>query len=177
MGKDTAMAQAGSGGGDWRAFGDIGINLGSWRWDLESGLVIAERRLADVFNVDRALAEAGAPLALFAAAIDPRDRAAFDRSVDEARQTRGELHVPYRITGPRGNTLWVIGSGSAVDGARAIMGSVTLLWDRDITSMEAAAQFVVAATKIAQALGHRDLIYFLNMALHEIAAIGAGRSG
>lgn len=64
----------------WRASANVGIGQGSWRWDLATGLLVAERRLAEVFGIDPSEAQKGAPLAVFAEAIDSRDcRNSIDR--------------------------------------------------------------------------------------------------
>ncbi|WP_100959031.1 hypothetical protein [Bosea sp. FBZP-16] len=168
------MAQALAGVDRWLVSGDVGISLGSWRWDLATGLVVAERRLAEVFGVDPSEAEKGAPLAVFAEAIDSRDRKEFDRRIRRAIETRQDLHLLYRIPQRFGPALWVVGTGSVVDDNRAFMGTVTLLWDGDSALLDAAASLVITATKIAETLGHRDLVHFLRMALFEMATIGRG---
>lgn len=168
------MAQAYAGVGRWHALGDLGISLGSWRWELETGLVVAERRLAEVFGIDPGAAAEGAPLSSFADAVDSRDRKEFDRRIRLAIETRQDLHLVYRIPKPNGSALWAIGTGSAVDQGRAFLGTVTLLWDGEEPLLDAAAALVLTATRIAERLGHRDLVHFLKMSLFEMAMIGGG---
>lgn len=168
------MAQAFAGVDRWRAFGDLGISLGCWRWELATGLIVAERRLAEVFGIDLREAEQGAPLASFADAFDRRDRKEFDRRIRRAIETRQDLQFVCRIPQGSGAALWVIGAGSAVDQGRAFLGSVTLLWDGHEPLLDAAAALVLTAARIAETLGHRDLVHFLRMSLFEMATIGGG---
>ena len=167
------MAQALAGVDGWRAFGELGVSLGSWRWELATGLVFAERRLAAIFGVDPDEAENGAPLATFAQAIDSRDRKEFDRRIRRAIETGQDLHLVYRLPRRLGSTLWVMGAGSAIDHGHTFIGTVTLLWDGEEPLLDAAAAMVLTATRIAETLGHRDLVHFLKMSLFEMATVGA----
>ncbi len=81
--------------------------------------------------------------------IDPEDRAAVDRAVEEALQSGNGFSIRYRLLREEGRTLWVWDRGSVVEenGTRRIEG-----WLTDITEL-VYMEMRAAASQRREALG------------------------
>jgi PAS domain S-box-containing protein len=81
--------------------------IGSWDWDLRARRVVADAIFAAQYGVDPVLAEKGAPLADFVAAIHPDDRSRVFAAVDASIFSRTQFAGEFRLRRPDGSVIWV----------------------------------------------------------------------
>lgn len=85
--------------------------VGTWDWDIQSDLVYADARFAQIFGVDPALAKAGTPLASFIGGIHVDDRRRVEAQIREALETGDPFATEYRTIGRDGQVRWVYVQG------------------------------------------------------------------
>lgn len=92
---------------------DLALNaaqVGTWVWDIPNGCIVADERLARMFDVDPQRAAAGAPVEEFLSAVHPEDRARAEVLMAQVMERGGEASLEQRlITG--GTTRWVVARG------------------------------------------------------------------
>ncbi len=71
--------------------------VGAWTHDAATGRVVADRDVADLFGIVRPDACNGVPLAAYAEAIFPEDRAGFSAEVDSASMRGAPVVLEYRV--------------------------------------------------------------------------------
>jgi PAS domain S-box-containing protein len=91
-----------------------GNGIGTWNWDIQADLVVADERFALWYGVDTAFARAGAPIASFLARVHAKDREMLQRQIDEAVRSRGEFRSEYRLIQTDGSIRWVLAQGRVV---------------------------------------------------------------
>jgi PAS domain S-box-containing protein len=90
---------------------EAGGGFGTWDWDVASGLVFCNARLAELFSLDPASVRTGAPIADFFARIHPEDRAAVNEKISRAVSAGAEYAEEHRIVLKTGAVRWVYSRG------------------------------------------------------------------
>jgi hypothetical protein len=85
--------------------------IGSWNWDIAADRVHADALVALLFNVNPDSAEAGAPLAAFAAAIHPEDRERVTSLIGASAREGRSYVAEYRVCSADGVTRWILARG------------------------------------------------------------------
>ena len=91
-----------------------GSGIGSWDWDLQTGLVIADERFATLYRVDPQKAKVGAPIGDFFTGVHPDDLPRTQASITHALRTGERFHEEYRLVQADGSILWVAAQGRCV---------------------------------------------------------------
>lgn len=90
--------------------------VGTFDWHVQSDIFFSDARFAEMFSVDPAKGEKGAPLAEYVAGIHPDDVERVANSVNHAVAT-GEKYVEeYRLLPKNGETRWVEVRGECLYG-------------------------------------------------------------
>jgi len=89
-------------------------DIGSFDWDLQTGVLTWDDRLVALFGYDRETFTSD--IDSFTARLHPDDRAAVDAAIQRAR-TSGELAADYRVVLPDGGVRWVEARGRVLRGA------------------------------------------------------------
>jgi len=90
--------------------------VGTFDWHVQSDIFFSDARFAEMFSVDPAKGEKGAPLAEYVAGIHPDDVERVTNSVNHAVAT-GEKYVEeYRLLPKNGDTRWVEVRGECLYG-------------------------------------------------------------
>jgi two-component sensor histidine kinase len=85
--------------------------VGTFDWHVQSDMFFSDARFAEMFSVDPAKGEKGAPLAEYVAGIHPEDLERVANSVHNVVST-GEKYVEeYRLLPKNGSTRWVEARG------------------------------------------------------------------
>ena len=88
--------------------------VGTFDWHVQSDMFFSDARFAEMFSVDPAKGEMGAPLAEYLAGIHPEDAERIANAVDHAVAT-GEKYVQeYRLLQKNGNIRWVEARGECL---------------------------------------------------------------
>ncbi|MFL9839715.1 PAS domain-containing protein [Sphingomonas sp. ST-64] len=85
--------------------------VGTWDWDLLSGLVRADSRFARLYGVNPAIAERGGPIELFFNSVHPDDIDRVRAQIDQAMRSGDRFSCEYRLIDPQGRTRWVNAQG------------------------------------------------------------------
>ncbi|WP_162501548.1 PAS domain-containing protein [Methylobacterium crusticola] len=85
--------------------------VGTWDWDLASDIVHADPSIAPLFGLDPAVAQAGAPVAAFAASVHPEDREEVLHRLYGAAAEGGAYVAEYRVRAVDGATRRVLARG------------------------------------------------------------------
>ncbi len=94
-----------------------GNGVGTWDWDVAADRVTADARFANLYGVDPALAEGGAPIAAFFENIHPEDFPRVEAEVAQAIRTRKIFTSEYRLLQADGSIRRVIAQGRCDYGA------------------------------------------------------------
>ncbi|HEX8710439.1 MAG TPA: PAS domain-containing protein [Terracidiphilus sp.] len=88
--------------------------VGTFDWHVQSDVFFSDARFAEMFSVDPAKGEMGAPLAEYLAGIHPEDAERIANAVNHAVAT-GEKYVQeYRLLQKNGNIRWVEARGECL---------------------------------------------------------------
>lgn len=85
--------------------------VGTWDWDVQSDLIYADERFADLYGVDPAAAAGGIPIDHFTRGIHPDDRDRVLQQIQKTLETAGTLALEYRTIGKSGQVHWVFVQG------------------------------------------------------------------
>jgi len=85
--------------------------VGTWDWDIQSDLLYADARFAELFNVDPRAAAAGTSVKNFMGGIHPDDRGRVQEQIDEAIRTGGHYATEYRTISHDGRINWIFVQG------------------------------------------------------------------
>ena len=97
----------------WRLALEASEFVGTWDWDIEKNLVVADERFARLYSVDPAQAAQGAPIEEFLKTIHPQDVEYLGPEISKIAQEGGEFHEEYRLLRPSGGLRWVMAKGRA----------------------------------------------------------------
>jgi PAS domain S-box-containing protein len=124
--------------------------IGTWVWDIPSGRIIADERLARMFSVDPEEAARGAPVEVFVRAVHPEDRPRSEALMAQVAERGGEAELEHRIIRD-GQVRWIVARGRAeVDSSgRPVRFPASTI---DITDLK---QAVEARELLARELSHR----------------------
>lgn len=87
------------------------LQLGDWRWDAESDLMVISARTADIYGLPPDVRETWEALR---ASIHPEDRAAAREAAMRACETATSYDAEYRIVHPKRGVRWVAAKGRPV---------------------------------------------------------------
>lgn len=95
------------------ALGASGM-VGVWDWDLRTDVVHADANFARIYNVDPALAEAGAPISAYVHTFHPDDQPAFNTALQATLQGSAAFVSEYRLRQPDGSYRWILARGRLI---------------------------------------------------------------
>lgn len=110
--------------------------VGTWEWDIATNRVTADARFAEMYGVDPEIAQTGAPLDQFFAAIHPDDADRVNTRIQHTLATGAPFRSEYRLIQRDGDIRWVVAEGGVVldpEGKRLRFPGVTF----DITERRA----------------------------------------
>jgi two-component system cell cycle sensor histidine kinase/response regulator CckA len=88
--------------------------VGTWDWDLKTGLIYCNERFANLFSVDPSIAATqGVPAEDYIAAIHPEDQHIVVENTQQAIATAGPYVVEFRLPQKNGPYLWIYALGHA----------------------------------------------------------------
>lgn len=90
------------------------FSAGSWGWDLESGRLTMDARLARMMGIDVEEAAMGLPGARALDHIHPDDRARVQRAIDDTITARVPYSCEYRMRLAEGHHIWVLAQGRVI---------------------------------------------------------------
>jgi serine phosphatase RsbU (regulator of sigma subunit) len=97
--------------------------LGTWRWDMATGVVEWDARLAQLFGL--LPGEFDGTFDGWVALLHPEDVAATIEALDEAIRTKSAYVVEHRVVWPDGSVHWLQGKGRViVDDAGEVAGTI-----------------------------------------------------
>ena len=97
----------------WRLAVDAG-GVGAFDWDLATGQLRWDKRLLELFGLDRRTF--GGTIEAFSEAVHPDDRERVDDALAAAIETCGEYVAEYRVVLPDGRIRWIGARGHALAG-------------------------------------------------------------
>jgi PAS domain S-box-containing protein len=148
--------------------------LGTWRWDLATGVTHWDARLEALFGL--APGEFDGTFDMWARLLHPDDRDVVLTTVDEAVAKKTPYHLEHRVVWPDGSIRWLSGSGTiTLDEHGEPTGSIGCT--SDITErIEAQAEhdlFTEAAFEKAEHERlHRERFEFLTQVNDALSASG-----
>ncbi len=129
--------------------------LGSWDWDIAADRVIADARLATLFELPPKQSEQGRPMADFLAQVHPDDKAGVEAALQEAIVGRDDYSRDFRVLRPDGSIRWLSSQGRCYGGddGRPVRFPAVVL---DITERKA------AEAELTDLLAEKDRLAQLN---------------
>jgi PAS domain S-box-containing protein len=97
---------------------EVAGGVGTWDWDLKTDLIYCNKRFADLFSVDPAVAATeGVRSADYIAAIHPEDQHIVVENTQHAIATMGPYVVEFRLPQKNGSEIWIYALGHAYSDA------------------------------------------------------------
>jgi two-component sensor histidine kinase len=90
--------------------------VGTFDWHVQSDTFFSDARFAEMFSVDPAKGEKGAPLAEYLAGIHPEDAERIASAINQAAATGEKYLQEYRLLQRNGKTRWVEARGECLYG-------------------------------------------------------------
>ena len=90
--------------------------VGTFDWHVQSDTFFSDARFAEMFSVDPAKGDEGAPLAEYLAGIHPEDAERIASAINHAAATGEKYLQEYRLLQKNGNTRWVEARGECLYG-------------------------------------------------------------
>ncbi|MFN3889518.1 MAG: sensor histidine kinase [Beijerinckiaceae bacterium] len=90
---------------------DASQGIGTWVWDVERNLVVADHRFAKAFGVDIDEVARGVPMEAFFAAIVEDDRARVETALRDAMREHAVYRCEYRVRTGDGRIRWLLAAG------------------------------------------------------------------
>ncbi|MEU5979998.1 SpoIIE family protein phosphatase [Streptomyces sp. NPDC047315] len=138
-------------------------NIGSFEWDIPSGVVVADERTIRLFGFEPDRFDS--LVSTFLGAVHPDDLEKLRATIEKSKR-EGEHHAVHRVVRPvDGSVHWLESKGSieyAPDGTPALM--VGVVWDctaqrERVSRREARREFVLKVTNsFASALSTEDVL-------------------
>ena len=88
-----------------------GAIIGTWHWDLPTGLVTVDDEFARSYGLDPALGRDAIPIAQVVMSVHPDDRAGLAAAMDEAIARGGSYAHQYRVRRADGKYHWIEANG------------------------------------------------------------------
>jgi PAS domain S-box-containing protein len=85
-------------------------SIGTWRWDIQSNVVVADPNLARFFGISAEDARGG-PIEHYLRAIHPEEREVVQDAINESIATNKAFAQDYRLVQSDGSLLWVEARG------------------------------------------------------------------
>lgn len=149
--------------------------LGTWHWDMESGVTRWDERLEALFGLPPGGFDG--TYETWMRMIHPDDRGEVQRIVDEALADRSPYHLEFRVLWPDGTERWLASTGSVtVDERGEPAGTIGCVAD---TTERAQAQLERdRATRAALELAeyervHRERFEYLNQVNEVLSVSGS----
>lgn len=102
--------------------------LGTWRWDLASGLTYWDTKMEALFGVEPG--GFGGSFDAWVALLHPEDVERTVRTVEEAVRTRSPYTVEHRVLWPDGRVHWLLGAGQVtLDAVGEVTGTIGCVAD------------------------------------------------
>lgn len=143
-------------------------SLGTWDWNLDTGIATADARFAELYGVDPEQAARGAPADQFFAAIDPRDYERARAATRAAIEQGTPYAIEYRLSVSGRPTRWVSVRGSPArdpDTGVARFAGVSF----DITERKEAEEAALAsAAELRAAIEFQSFLYRLGEQLRTL---------
>lgn len=95
------------------ALGAAGM-IGTWEWDLETGLIHADEHFARIHRVDPERAAEGAPPADYVRHFHPDDRPAVEAELARLFEGAPEFSSEYRVFQKDGPACWLLARGRII---------------------------------------------------------------
>ncbi|WP_246791398.1 PAS domain-containing protein [Bradyrhizobium commune] len=141
--------------------------VGTFDWHVQSDTFFADAQFAEMFSVDPAKGDKGAPLAEYLAGIHPEDAERVANAVNRAVTTGGSYVQEYRLLRKDGSIRWVEARGECLSdqdgGSSRFVGVVV-----DITSQKNAQE---RQRLLAREADHRVKNIFANF--HSMISLSA----
>jgi PAS domain-containing protein len=85
--------------------------IGTWTWDIEKNVLVADRNFARLFHITVDAASGGS-LATYLASIHPEDRPRVAAAIDEVLRVPDKFYeIDYRLPGAEDSVRWVTARG------------------------------------------------------------------
>ena len=92
------------------SLGDTATRLGTWDWDIDQDLFIADAHFAQLHGVDPALASQ-TPISVYMDSVHPEDRALVAHGIKQCLEQHTEHTEEYRVLQADGQVRWVFARG------------------------------------------------------------------
>ena len=92
----------------WKLALEASEFIGTWDWDLQTNLVIADERFARLYAIDPVAAAKGVHVDEYTKALHPEDQANIAPKLEKAIADRGNIEVEYRVVGADQSLRWLI---------------------------------------------------------------------
>lgn len=86
--------------------------LGTWRWDVQKGIVTGDERLAKTFGIDFAKIKQGLPVMSYMNMVHIDDLLSLTAAIELTMKTGVDLKTEYRIKNSEGIWKWIDVNGS-----------------------------------------------------------------
>jgi PAS domain S-box-containing protein len=139
--------------------------VGAWDWDVASGRVVWDRRVAELYGVD--LDSFGGTLEAALAAVHPEDVPAVRAALDAAVRSGSSFVEEHRVLRPDGSQVWLQGRGWVVSssaGRATRMAGVCIDTTRLRTVRDQVGRAVEHAGDAVVMLDAEDRFVFVNVA-------------
>src|SRR5450830_166436 len=90
--------------------GDTATRLGTWDWDIDQDLFVADAHFAQLHGVDPALASQ-TPISVYMDSVHPEDRALVAHGIKQCLEQHAEHAEEYRVLQDDGQVRWVFARG------------------------------------------------------------------
>ncbi|WP_247263186.1 MULTISPECIES: ATP-binding protein [Pseudomonas] len=90
--------------------GDTATRLGTWDWDIDQDLFVADAHFAQLHGVDPALASQ-TPINVYLDSVHPEDRALVAHGIKQCLEQHTEHAEEYRVLQADGQVRWVFARG------------------------------------------------------------------
>ncbi len=97
------------------SLGDTATRLGTWDWDIDQDLFIADAHFAQLHGVDPALASQ-TPISVYMDSVHPEDRALVAHGIKQCLEQHTEHAEEYRVLQADGQVRWVFARGRCHSG-------------------------------------------------------------
>ncbi len=102
--------------------------LGTWRWDLPTGVTVWDERLEALFGLPPGGFDG--TYDTYVSMLHPDDRAAVLATVDDAVRTKSRYRTEHRVVWPDGSIHWISGAGGVTVNDRGVVtGTVGCVLD------------------------------------------------
>lgn len=91
-------------------------SVGTWDWNVDDDEVTADAALADLFDIDRTVAQSGTGLEQFLQSIHEADRERVEAAIERTVETGEPFEEEYRVHAAHDDIRWVLARGELGEG-------------------------------------------------------------